>query len=346
MSITAKDIAKLAGVSRSAVSAVINGHYNKVSLEKREKILSIAHDLNYRPNPAALGLAKKNTRTIGLITSPFMSNIYSDLISKISFVLGEKDYSCSIILPSDAEQESEAIRRFESFGVDGIIITYAINDVRKLKNKIPMVTMSPHPGQYEVRADLKYAISLAVEHLSSHGHNRVGFICPQLSVVPLQWEGYLESVGKESAFRLEIISNPRVNAEFEYLLKDMNIRAWVVTNDFLAARVMHYLLAKGYRVPEDVALIGFDGAALAEITPTPLTTVVFPASKVASACVDLLMKKIAKNDTGFCEHPILIKPVLYMGGSCGCISPLSGELRWAGQPLTFDNNSGENASPI
>ena len=62
MAITSKDIAKLAGVSRSAVSAVLNGHYNKVSLEKREKILAIAQDLRYRPNPAALILAKKKTK--------------------------------------------------------------------------------------------------------------------------------------------------------------------------------------------------------------------------------------------------------------------------------------------
>lgn len=336
----------MAGVSRSAVSAVMNGHYNKVSLEKREKILAIAHDLHYRPNPAALGLARKNTRTIGLLTSPFMSNIYSDMISKISFALREKDYVCSIILPTSAEEESEAIRHFESFGANGIIVAYAINNVRKLRNKIPLVSMSPHLGQYELRVDLKCATAMAVEHLRGHGHQLVGMICPQLSVVPQQWDGYLATVGGKDAFRLETTANPQFNAQLKHLLQDIKVRAWVVTNDFLAARVMHYLLAQGYRVPQDVAIIGFDGSALGEVTPTPLTSVIFPAAKVATACVDMLLRKIEANDTSFCEPPLLINPTLHFGGSCGCPVTIPTTVCWAGQPLTFDNNDGENAGTI
>lgn len=346
MSITSNDIAKLAGVSRSAVSAVLNGHYNKVSLEKREKILAIAHDLRYRPNPAALGLAKKNTRTIGLLTSPFMSNIYSDLISKISFILNEKKYSCSIILPTDAEQEMEAISRFESFGADGIIVAYALNDIRKLRSKIPIVSMSPHPGQYELRVDLKSATAAAVEHLREHKHKKIGFICPQLSVIPEQWKGYLSAVGDKNTFCLEVTGNPRFNTEFRRFLKDMNVRAWVATNDLLAARVMHYLLAEGYHIPEDAALIGFDGAALAEVTPAPLTTMVFPASKLAAASVEMLLKKIENNDTQFHAPPLLIKPLLHIGGSCGCLASAPATVEWTGQRLTFDNNNGENAGTV
>ncbi|OGV55248.1 MAG: hypothetical protein A2017_09480 [Lentisphaerae bacterium GWF2_44_16] len=346
MSITSKDIAKLAGVSRSAVSAVMNGHYNKVSLEKREKILAIAHDLRYRPNPAALGLAKKNTRTIGLITSPFISNIYSDLVSKISFILNEKKYSCSIILPTDTEQEMEAISRFESFGADGIIVAYALNDIRKLRNKIPIVSMSPHPGQYEVRADLKSATATAVKHFREHKQRKIGFICPQLSVVPQQWEGYLEAVGKKQAYRLEVTGNPRLNEEFEHLLKDINVRAWVVTNDLLAARVMHYMIAQGYSIPENAAIIGFDGAALAEITPVPLSTMVFPASRLAEACVKILLDKIENNDIGFNETPLLVDPVLHIGRSCGCPVSAPATVQWAGQRLTFDNDEGKNVGTI
>lgn len=336
MGITSNDIAKMAGVSRSAVSAVLNGHYNKVSLEKRERILAIAHDLRYRPNPAALSLARKDTRTIGLLASPFMSNIYSDLVSKISFILREKGYACSIILPADAEQELEAIRHFESLGVDGIIVAYLINDVRRLTHSTPLVSMSPHPGQYELRVDLKHASSLSVGHLREHGHEKVGLICPRLSVVPQQWEGYLASVGEAGAFRLEVTDNPRFGAEFRHLLEDEGVRAWTVTNDLLAARVMRYLISQGRRVPEDVALIGFDGASFAEVTPTPMTTVVFPSSEIAKDCVSMLLEKIEANDTSFREKPLLVKPRLHIGGSCGCPVERMSTVEWTGQPLTLD----------
>ena len=344
MNITAKDIAKLAGVSRSAVSAVLNGHFNKVSLEKREKILAIAQDLRYRPNPAALGLAQKNTRAIGLLTSPFMSNIYSDLVSKISFLLREKQYHCSIVLPSDAEQELEAISHFESFGADGIIVACALNDIRRLQNKIPLVSISPYAGQYETRVDLKLATSMAVDHLRWHNHQNVGMICPRLSVVPQQWEGYVEAVGKKSAFRIEVTDNPRFSAEFDHLFKDAGVRAWVVTNDLLAARVMRSLISRGIRVPEDAAIVGFDGAAFAEVTAPPLTTVVFPAAKIAESCVQILLDKIEKNDLSFREPPVLVKPKLHIGGSCGCPVIDPSTVHWSGQPITFDNDGDENAS--
>ena len=147
MAITSKDIAKLAGVSRSAVSAVLNGHYNKVSLEKREKILAIAQDLRYRPNPAALILAKKKTRRIGIITSPFMSGIYSDLTSKIAFLLRERNYSSSLVTPLDAKQELEAVMDFESFGADGIIIAYALYSQEELKDYAPKVVLVDEKNQ-------------------------------------------------------------------------------------------------------------------------------------------------------------------------------------------------------
>lgn len=337
MGITSSDIAKMVGVSRSAVSSVLNGHYKRVSREKREKILAIANDLRYRPNPAALGLAKRNTRMVGVLASPFMSSIYSDLLSKLSFTLREKGYACSIVLPEDAEHEVEAIQHFESLGADGLIAAYLINDVARLSHRVPLVSMSPHPGQYELRVDLGLASRLAVEHLREHGHTKVGMICPRLSVVPMQWEGYLATVGEAGAFRLEVTDNPRFGDELSRLLDDEGVRAWTVTNDLLAARVMRCFLSRGYRVPEDVALIGFDGTAFADVTPTPLTTVVFPAARIADLCVDMLLEKIDGNELGIRPEPVLVAPRLHLGGSCGCrVDPVL-TVEWSGQPVTLDD---------
>lgn len=337
MAITSKDIAKLAGVSRSAVSAVLNGHYNKVSLEKREKILAIAQDLRYRPNPAALILAKKKTRRIGIITSPFMSGIYSDLTSKIAFLLRERNYSSSLVTPLDAKQELEAVMDFESFGADGIIIAYALNDVKKLNTKIPLVSMSPYPGQYELRVDLKYAFELAVNHFRTHGHRKIGFVCPDLSVVPLQWEGYLAAIGASGAYKLEVTENPKFAQELDAMIQEEGVRAWCVTNDLLAARLMRHLLSAGYRVPEDAALIGFDGSAFVEVTPCPLTTIVFPAARIAERCIELLFEKIESSDTAFRPEPELVKPGLHIGESCGCRAGKPYRISWDRQILTLDD---------
>ncbi|OQA83146.1 MAG: Ribose operon repressor [Lentisphaerae bacterium ADurb.Bin242] len=338
MAITSSDIAKLAGVSRSAVSAVLNGHYNKVSLAKREKILSIAHDFHYRPNQAALILAKKAVRKVGIITSPFMSSLYSDLVSKLAFLLKERNYSSSIVLPVDAADELEAILDMDSSGVEGIIVAYALNDIRKITTKAPVVSMSPYPGQYELRVDLRHSFQLAVEHLKGHGHAEVGMLCPKLSVVPLQHKGYLDAIGSAPPHILEVTENKSFAAELRQMVEKQNVRAWTVTNDLLAAKFMKFLLRQGCRVPEDVAVIGFDGAPLAEITPCPLTTVIFPASAIAARCVEMLFEKIASKDNSFRKPPELIRPELYIGESCGCPPHGRNTMVWDGQRISLDGD--------
>ncbi len=336
MAITSSDIAKLAGVSRSAVSAVLNGHYNKVSLAKREKILSIAHDFHYRPNQAALILARKAVRKVGIITSPFMSGLYSDLVSKLVFLLKERRYSSSVVLPVDAADEMEAILDMDSSGVDGIIAAYALNDVHKFNMRAPVVSMSPYPGQYELRVDLRHSFQLAVEHLKGHGHTEIGMLCPKLSVVPLQHKGYLDAIGNAHPHILEVTENKSFASELKQLVEKQNVRAWTVTNDLLAAKFMKFVIRQGWRVPEDVAIIGFDGAPLAEVTPCPLTTVVFPASAVASRAVEMLFEKIDGGDHSFRKPPELIPPELYIGESCGCPPHGRNTMVWEGQRISLD----------
>lgn len=337
MAITSSDIAKLAGVSRSAVSAVLNGHYNKVSLANREKILSIAHDFHYRPNQAALILARKAVRKVGIITSPFMSGLYSDLVSKLVFLLKERRYASSVVLPVDAADEMEAVLDLDSSGVGGIIAAYALNDVRKFNTKAPVVSMSPYPGQYELRVDLRRSFQMAVEHLKGHGHTEIGMLCPKLSVVPLQHKGYLDAVGDVHAHILEVTENKAFAAELKQLIEKRNVRAWTVTNDLLAAKFMKFLIRQGYRIPQDVALIGFDGAPLAEVTPCPLTTVVFPASAVAARAVEMLFEKIDGGDSSFRKPPELIEPRLHLGESCGCTPHGGNSLIWDGQRVSLDD---------
>ncbi len=336
MGVKSADIAKLAGVSRSAVSAVLNGHYNKVSLANREKILSIARDLQYRPNPAALVLAKKTTRRIGLITSPFLSAIYSDLVSKISFQLHDLGYTCSVVLPTDSAHELEIIRHFEAFGTDGIIGAYFLNDLRNLNCTIPVLSMSPYPKQYELRVDLKLASKLALEHLRGHGHRKIGLLCPRTEVVPLQLEGYLEALDTAPAYCLEATRNPDFEKNLDKLLNREKVTAFLATNDLLAARFQHFLNARGIRIPEDVALVGFDGTAFTETLSCPLTTVVFPSAALAKRSVEMLMEKIEHNERSFRKKPEYIPPRLHLGASCGCRNDTPPEMFWDGQTLTLD----------
>jgi len=338
LSITSADIAKLAGVSRPAVSAVLNGHFNKVSLEKREKILAIARDLQYRPNRAALVLAKKNTHHIGIVSSPFISPIYSSMFSHISMRLAEAGYSCSVVLPGSKAEETAALRNLESTGADGVIGAYFFNDIHALTESfsMPILSMSPYPGQYELRVDLRQALRLSVRHLREHGHKNIALLTPGKSVTPLQVEGYLEAVGAGPSYFLEATANPAFGENLRKLLRNSKVTAFAATNDLLAARFRRYLHERGILVPGDAAVIGFDGNAFDETFLSPLTSVVFPACRLAERAVALLLEKIEKRSHEFIDVPEMIPTELYIGESCGCHPRKSEEFAWSGQPLILE----------
>ena len=337
MGITSADIARMAGVSRSAVSAVLNGHYGKVSLAKREKILTIARDLQYRPNRAALILAGRTTRHIGLVASPFLSPIYSVLLSHISFLLSEQGYSSSILTPASKTEELDALRFLESVGAAGIIGTCFFHDIHKIigMTSVPVLSMSPYPGQYELRADLAEAMRIAVRHLADHGHREIAFLCPSRDTTPLQFSGYLDAVGRNEPHVLEASSDSAFAKTLKRMLRS-GVTAFAATNDLLAARFRRFLLQTGCRIPEDVALTGFDGNAYDETFTPPLTSIRFPARRLAERAVARILDKIASHSCAFPEKPELVKPELLPGGTCGCpVKPVR-SFRWDGQPLILE----------
>lgn len=336
MAITSADIARLAGVSRPAVSAVLNGHFNKVSLEKRERILAIARDLQYRPNRAALVLAKKSTHHIAIVTSPFISPIYSEMFSHISMMLAEQEYSCSILMPGSKAEETAVLQNLDSSGTDGIIAAYLFNDVHHVMEslRMPVLSMCPYAAQFELRVDLRKALALSVEHLTWHGHTAIALLTPSRKTTPLQLEGYLDAVC--TPFILEATANPDFDAQLEALLHASHVTAFAATNDLLAARFRRYLHIRGIRVPDDVAIIGFDGASFVETFNSPLTTVKFPARALASRAVSLLLQKITDKSLAFLQPPELLPPSLHIGESCGCKPATPTNFEWSGQPLVLE----------
>lgn len=342
MAVTAKDIAEIVGVSRSAVSAVLNGRYNKVSLEKRNLILSVANDLRYRPNPVALSLAGKATRTIGVICSPRVAPIYAELLERLIFLLKAQSYFYYLAMPTDAADELNAVRDLTGRGVDGLLVIYAINDIDKLNITVPSVCMSPYPGQYEIRVDLQGGFEFAARHLiEAHGHKKIAFLGPRCSSVPMQFAGYkqaLKNIGikvKKSWF-LEATENPNFSKDLQHLLQEEKITAWLVSNDLLAARFMNHLSKLGLNIPDDAAMISFDGNAWCCETICPLTSLVFPASLIARRSVELLLHKIENKILPMSDKLHLLKPYLFLGGSCGCPPLKTDALYWTGQPLTLD----------
>jgi len=119
-------------------------------------------------------------------------------------------------------------------------------------------------------------------------------------------------------------------------IKRLKVTAVHTHNDSIAAKLMKALLQRGVGVPDDIAVVGFDGSSFAEFCPIPLTTVVQPIRKQAEAITELLFERIGKAEIRAPAANILILPLLYRGGSCGCPARTVDKLYRINSPNTLE----------
>lgn len=308
MVIKSKDIAKIAGVSRPVVSAVLNGRNNcRVSMEKRKQILQIAKEHHYYPDKAALKLAGKPTKTIGVILDSFYG-IGSVTMQELSCLLFMKGYCMQSIMFESAPQAYQAISNFCASGVDGLIFpNYILEKLRHENLPVPAVIHG-----LEVITDYAYGMELATRHLIEHGHRKIAYNRGLLlHGNKLKFEGYrkaLEDAGLET-FQVDL-------KNYDALKKATRngITAFACSGDPLARKCIDMLNHMGTRVPEDCAVTGFDGLS----HTGAFTTVVDPVADSARITMDLLMDKIARQDMSISSNSIKVKPYLHIGNSCGC----------------------------
>ena len=324
MSVTMKDIARLAGVSQQAVSAVLNNRGgSRVSAATRKCILQLAEELNYVPNAAAVTLSGKSTRTIGML-GDLRSQLLGQLIAETTDILMSRGYNVITgFYPSMDTKFPMALREFESRGVDGVMI-FNSNDQKTLERSqtVPYVFCShynPHP---DVTVDYQGTGYLGCRHLLEHGHRRIGF----LTVLPCDsprlfgWRKALEEAGVEPEPDW-VIELQKLEGLFDRLLKHLRgagITALFCSNDYVAAKTLKALTDHGIRVPDEMALVGCDGYSFVDFCPVTLTTVIQPIRPQGKLGVDLLLQRIAAHELRVPPAGFVVQPILRCGGSCGC----------------------------
>ncbi len=306
-SIKIKDVARLAGVSPACVSLVLN---NKpyVSPETREKIYKAIKKLNYRPNIIARSLRKKETTTIGLvlpdITNPFFPEVARGVETRA------KEYGFSVILcNSDADPvlEKESIEILLAKQVDGLILTSAHrkNDlIENLEKDIPVVLVNRElfPGKFDfVGIDNLNSAKTMVRHLLKLGHKRIAFIKgePASSASADRYKGYILAL-KEAGiiYSKNLVKTGYLKYEGGYqaiqslLASSSPPTAIFCANDMMALGALDACKDKGIKVPQDVAIVGFDDIWLASLKGIELTTIRQPRYLMGVNAVDLLIERI------------------------------------------------------
>ena len=317
----AEQIASKAGVCRQSVSAVLNGSKNKVRREKRELILALAKEMNYRPNPNAKSMSGRSVKTIGIIVPAHPSVIAYTLMNAMSHEILKRGYKSYIIAPQSPEMEHDAILEFSARKIDGMIIC-AIQSMMNYDHcPIPVVVVGAKKEAFEISVDFKYGMRLALEHLNHvHGHERIVFLCNRISGNEAKYEEYCQFM-KTHRFPelapLETCTETHLERQVENLIRKKRVTAFAGTGDLVTGQFSNLLHNMGIRIPDDVALTGYDATLLSHAGYLQLSGVVHPVVEEAQRSVALLFEKIASQNLS--KHdPVLIQPTFFKGQTCGC----------------------------
>lgn len=351
--VTMKEIAEIAGVSRPAVSAVLNDRHDssiKVSREKREKILELARSLKYRPNFSAVQLTGKRDRSIGIITGCYQTGVASEFNRQLSIKLRVENYQAYFVGITDPKHELDTINDFISRGMSGIICDYTLNNVRQKDYPVPMVCVTEMVKDHDIAVDLELGTYALTRHLIGHGHRKIVFICSRLCNNTAKYEGFRRACSEAGLPPpekdiLELLWNPDFADRIDHMIRKEKVTAFFSNGDMLAGKLIAWLQSRGYRVPEDVAVASCDGLDIADIARVPLTTIIQPVRELAGQTVRILLEKIEKHHCGRIAEPVLVEPEFRLSRSCGCPAHEKKYVFWEWLPISLES-ADQNIKPL
>ncbi len=309
MKTTISDIARLANVSAMTVSRVINGT-GPVKKETAERIRKIIQELNYHPNLIARSLSSKRTMMIGVLIPKtehlFLDNYLAQVLSGISDVLQENNYRL-ILYPADKSDKDrqEYLNIARSNLVDGLILLkVAPSDMRLpalFETGFPAIAVNfrqNKPTCNFVDSENIHGARLAVSHLYKKGHRKIGFMKGFMAEVNAQdrLRGFMDEMNNLGLqVREDWILSGNFDQETAYNAADQLLKltkkptALFCADDYMAIGAMRRFKEVGLRIPEDIAVIGFDDIELAAYIKPALTTIRQPMTKMGETAARLLL---------------------------------------------------------
>ncbi|HLE51170.1 MAG TPA: LacI family DNA-binding transcriptional regulator [Anaerolineales bacterium] len=326
---TIREVAKRAGVSYATVSHVINDT-RFVSQNTRDRVLAAMSELKYRPNALARSLRRGETNTIGLIlpdsSNPFFAEIGRS-IEDAAFKLSYKVILCNT--ERDTHREQLYVDVLSKHQVDGIIFVATGDQVDSLdfllSQEMPVVLVDrdlPKSGVDAVLTDNQQGGYLATRHLIELGHRRIACIMgpSNINTSAERVNGYRRALEEEDMLYDESLlflgdyhPDSGLVATCTLLNLDSPPTAIFALNDLMAVGALRAAAKSGHRVPEDLAIIGYDDIELARFMNPPLTTIAQPKTEIGFQAVNLLANRIA--DKNCPARRLTLSPELIVRGS-------------------------------
>ncbi len=334
--LTIKEIARIAGVSPSTVSLVLNERPG-IGEETRYRVQQIIKSFNYRPNLVARSLVKGRSYAVAMLVTSPLNPIFPELAAGVDGVLKERGDSLSIISTyDDPEVEANEFHKIRARGVDGIITSAALLDSDALKTTVqseyPVVSVLRRVYDCEnldfVTVDNLKGGYLAIEHIIRLGHTRIGIIKgPQnTSTGRERFEGSLLALqdydipeAVDLIAQGDFFKNSGYLATNRFLKMPMEKRPTAIYagNDEMALGAFEAIWDMGMKIPQEIALIGFNNIETTALRSVEISTISQRKQEMGRLAAKRLIDKIEKNRGYHKPYQIVLDPEPIIRKSCG-----------------------------
>ncbi len=305
MTVSLKDVAEKAGVSVATASRALADH-PRISEATKERVRRAARELGYTPSAIARSLVKRETRTLGVVTTTVTDPYAAQVVRAVEDAAEAAGYSLLLVASHGVpRREVAGIRMLQERRVDGIIVISSrgshLYDGLLGTLDVPVVLINgvlPHPTARSVRADNRQGMRLATEYLIDLGYRRIAYIGGprQGRSAQERWQGYMDALAEaglrpdpDLVFPGEGRAEDGRRALRAMWEKTPRPDAVVCYNDLTAMGVLAEAWRNEIRVPDDLAVIGFDNLPFSELTAPPLTTVTQPTEEMGHTAVALAL---------------------------------------------------------
>ncbi len=331
--VTMRDVARAVGLSQSTVSRVLNGTPTVVPIAEktRERVIAVAKELGYRPNPLARGLRGASTMLLGVIVRDITDLFFAGAIESVSAEASTRGYN--VVLGHAHARADEAIALWgvlEARHCDAILLLGDMRDQPRLiedlaRARVPVVALWQGSRPTEVASvsvDNDAGIRAVLDHLAELGHRRIAFIGGrQLGDIKEREEAFVEYMTRltgsfPDGYVQHGPNEPAAGtAALDRLLElPEPPTAVVASTDVLAIGVLHAAYERGLRVPDRLSVTGFDDIAVAAFSVPALTTVRMPVREMVATAVRLVLDE---SEPRAQQPPAVLQPSLVVRASTG-----------------------------
>jgi len=311
--VTIKDIGKALGLSTSTVSRALRGSY-EISSDTKKQVLEYAEKVNYRPNPIALSLKERRSRSIGVVVCEIANNFFSQAINGIESIAYNRGYHVIISQSYESyEREVVNVQHLASRSVDGLLVSLSseTRDMSHLINLhekgLPIVFFDRVSNEiitHKVIADNYKASYDATVHLIKNGYKKIAHItaAPLLSITKERLDGYKNALLEnglpfDDKYVKYCSHGGKVAAEIEDALTNLlqlkqKPDAFVTGHDSVTIALLTMLKKLDLKIPDDVAVVGFSNTNIPQLINPSLTTIRLPAFEMGQVATELIIQII------------------------------------------------------